>query len=367
LDQRTPLLRTPKVAILVAIKGAGETTPRFLEALCRQRYSVYRLIFAVESPADPIFPLVTRLQEELEGKIEVTLAVAGPSTERAQKVHNLLAALQALRDDDQIVVFADADIVPDAAWLSELVQPVANRLAAASSGYRWQLPTDTRWPSLIVAAADMSIATAARSARWNLCWGGSVAVDREALNRLDLPRVWHRAASDDLTLTSALRAQGLIIHAAPRVLVPSPVGHSWTSLFTFAHRQYLLVRAYAPGHWLLTGWSLCLPTLAAAIAVGAALTGHWRTLYFLLASIALLQVRLLIRRSIADILLPPCSVSRARTTIAFAQWTWPVIHLVHLAAFLTSLQGQRFTWAGISYRLKGRTVTVDRQAGDVRN
>src|SRR6202021_2389287 len=129
--------------------------------------------------------------------------------------------------DDRSGAFADADILPDEGWLSRLIRPVAHDGFAASTGYRWQLPTDRRWPSLIVAAADLSIATALRSARWNLCWGGAVALDRAALNQIDLPSVWNRAASDDLTLTAALRGHGLRISAPLHVLVPSPAAYDW--------------------------------------------------------------------------------------------------------------------------------------------
>jgi hypothetical protein len=216
-----------------------------------------------------------------------------------------------------------------------------------------------------VAAVDLSIATAARSARWNLCWGGSIALDRAALNQIDLRTVWNRAASDDLTLTVALRARGLKINAPLHVLVPTPVAHDWTSLFSFARRQYLLVRTYAPRHWLLAGWIVCLPAVAATIAAAEALSGRWWASSFILASFALLQVRLRIRRQIADRLLPRAAIAAGSLTFTFAQWAWPAIHLVHLVAFLTSLIGQRFTWAGIDYRLDGKTVSsVEHRAGE---
>jgi ceramide glucosyltransferase len=359
-----PAQATPKVAILTAIKGVSETTPQFLDRLCHQQYPVYRLVFALESRSDPVLSLIEDIRRRLVGRIAVEVVIAGQATQRAQKVHNLLAALGTLRDDDGIVVFADADILPDDRWLSQLIRPIANGDVAASSGYRWQLPTDRRWPSLIVAAVDLSIATAARSARWNLCWGGSIALDRAALNQIDLPTIWDRAASDDLTLTVALRARGLKINAPLHVLVPSPVAHDWTSLFSFARRQYLLVRTYAPRHWLLAGWTLCLPALAAAVAVSEMFAGRWWASSFLLGSITLLQVRLRIRRQIADLLLPHAAIAAARTTIIFAQWAWPLIHLVHLGAFLTSFVGQHFRWAGIDYRLHGRTVSVERRAGE---
>jgi ceramide glucosyltransferase len=359
-----PSPQTPKVAVLTAIKGVSETTPRFLDALCRQRYPVYRLVFAVESGSDPVYPLLEAMQQRLTGSIAVDIIIAGQATQRAQKVHNLLAALHTLQADDRIVAFADADILPDEGWLSHLIRPVALDGFAASTGYRWQLPTDRRWPNLIAAAADLSIATAVRSARWNVCWGGSVALDRAALNQIDLPSVWNRAASDDLTLTAALRAHGSRINAPLHLLVPSPAAYDWSRLFSFARRQYLLVRIYSPGHWLLAGWTLCLPAVAMTIAVREICGGRWWAWSFILCSVALLQVRLLIRRRIADLLLPQAAIPAARATLAFARWAWPLIHLVHLGAFLASAVGQRFTWAGIHYRLNGRSASVERRGGE---
>jgi cellulose synthase/poly-beta-1,6-N-acetylglucosamine synthase-like glycosyltransferase len=359
-----PAQATPRVAILTAIKGVSGTTPQFLDRLCQQQYPAYRLVFALESRSDPVLSLIEGIRQRLTGRIEVEVVIAGQATQRAQKVHNLLAALGTLRDDDGIVVFADADILPDLRWLSLLIRPIANGEVAASSGYRWQLPTDRRWPSLIVAAVDLSIATAARSARWNLCWGGSIALDRSVLDQIDLPTIWNRAASDDLTLTMALRARGLKINAPLHVLVPSPVAYTWTSLFSFARRQYLLARTYASRHWLLAGWTLCLPALAAMVAASEIFAGRWRAASFILASIALLQIRLRIRRQIADLLLPDAAIATARITITFAQWAWPLIHLLHLGAFLTSVVGQRFSWAGIEYRLHGRTASVERRTGE---
>lgn len=354
-----PAFSGPRVAVLIAVKGVSHSTRPFLEALRAQRYDNFRLIFALESSTDEAFAVVTQWQRELDDDRTVDVVVAGSSSMRAQKVHNLLAALGVLRLDDQIVVFADADIVPGERWLAQLIRPVASGETAASCGYRWQLPSRANWPSLIVAAADMSVATAARSRRWNLCWGGSVALDRKTLEQLDLKTAWDRAASDDLTLTRALRTRNLRLYVPPFVLVPSPMSHSWASLLRFMRRQYLLTRVYAPRHWLLAAWTLCIPALGAAIAIGLLLRGQWWALAFLVTSIALLQLRLLVRRSIAALVLSSADLQIATATVKFASWSWPLIHLVHVAAFASSALGRRFTWAGVRYRLTGRKVEVE--------
>jgi cellulose synthase/poly-beta-1,6-N-acetylglucosamine synthase-like glycosyltransferase len=357
-----PLSEVPRTVVLVAIKGVTPLTPMFLDALASQRYASYRLVFALESEADRACSLLTNLQRQLEGRLEVDIVIAGLSTCRAQKIHNLLAALRRLRAEDRVVVFADADILPPATWLSQLVRPVAVRESAASCGYRWQLPQDLRFPSLAVAAIDMSIATAARSRHWNLCWGGSVAIDREVLDRIDLFTVWDRAASDDLALSAALRERGLRMYVPPQVLVPSPMSHGWGSLFRFAHRQYLLTRVYAFRHWLLSAWLLGVPSLALLIGIRAVWSGARWPWGCIIASGVLLQLRLSARRSIARIVLEERQFAAASATVTFARWAWPLIHLTHLAAFATSAIGHRFTWAGVHYRLQGKAVTVERRA-----
>jgi hypothetical protein len=351
-----PAAAAPPAVILVAIKGADATTAKFLDLLCRQEYPHYRIIVALESRADPALTLVEATRLAAANGVGVDIVIAGPATQRTQKVHNLRSALSALRDEDRIVVFADADTVLPSDWLTQLIRPIAIGEVSASTGYRWPLPMDRHLPTLIGAAADLSITTSARSRLWNMCWGGSTAIARNALDTIDLKAAWDHAASDDVTLTQALRAGKFTINSPLRVLVPSPVAYTWASLFGFARRQHLMLRTYAPRHWLFGGLTLSIPTFGACVALLSLTTVNRFGVGALLASIALLQVRLRIRNRIASLVLPADALSIARSTIVFAAWAWPLIHLVHCAAFFSSCLGRRFTWAGIHYQMDGPKV-----------
>ena len=369
IDYRRTLRRVaqtadwPSAVVLVAVKGAGEALDRFLPVLASQDYPFYRVVFAVEAATDPAFPALELLARNESHRFE--LIVAGKATEGAQKVQNLLKALGALRPTDRVVVFADADTEPAADWLRELVRPIAVGRAAVSSGYRWQIAKDRRLPSLIAALADMSVATAARDRRWNLCWGGSTAVERRVLDRLDLPRLWARVATEDLTLTRALRREGVPIHGAVRVLLPSPCSYSWRSLFAFGRRQYLLVRFYAPRHWLLAAWTLCVPAAGAAMAVSAAVSGSLAAALCIGAAILLQLLRYRLRLSIARQVLSTEAAAEAAITFRLGWWVSPLVHIVHAAVLLGSLLGRNFEWAGIRYRLSGpdKVVILDRCHG----
>jgi len=356
----SPIADPPPAAIIVAIKGTSAGLPDFLDALLGQIYPRYRLVFAVEAQSDPAFAALEPIARDANGRIQ--LVVAGETSGPVQKVHNMLAALATLQSQDRVVVFADADIVPPADWLQQLVRPIALHRARVTSGYRWQIPADRRWASRIVALADMSVATAARDSRWNLCWGGSTAIERELLDSLDLPTLWSRAGTDDLTLTKALRTAGIPVHGTLRVLVPSPVCYSWRGAFSFGRRQYMLVRCYAPRHWLLAGWTLCVPVAGATVAAVAASADSLGATLALGGAIMLRLLRHRVRVSIARQTFSPEIVAALKPSLQFGWWGWPLAHAVHTAAFVASLCGREFCWANIRYRLRrdGKVVILSR-------
>lgn len=350
---------SPPAVILVAIKGISTTTDAFMESVYRQQYPHYRIVFSVEAESDPAFRLIEKWRTTRTELIETESVIAGPAARSTQKVHNLRAALGRLRATDRLVVFADADTLLPPDWLTNLVRPIVLGEVSASTGYRWALPADGALASWIGAAADLSVTTAARSRHWNVCWGGSCAVERSALDAIDLVSAWDGVASDDVTLTRALRAGGHTINSPLRSLVPSPVAHTWPGLFAFARRQHLMLRTYAPRHWLFGGWVLCVPCAGAGLAVAGVTNGNRAAAACLLASALLLQVRSLLRRRLALAILPAPAQAAARRTIRFASVAWPLVHAVHCLAFLSSCAGRRFSWAGIRYRLGEHEIRIE--------
>src|SRR5947209_11339612 len=98
---------TPRVAVIVPIKGASEATVAFLHALRNQDYPEYRIIAAIESEDDAAFDLLQRQVGTPGARIEI--CVAGLAQRSGQKIHNLLAALSRFEPTDEIVAFTDAD------------------------------------------------------------------------------------------------------------------------------------------------------------------------------------------------------------------------------------------------------------------
>lgn len=341
---------TPPVLVLVPVRGAGPGLDAFLAALAAQDWPDFRVAFAVEATADPAHPVLARYVAAHPGR--ATLAVAGPAAGRGQKVQNLLAALRALRPDDAAVVTLDADTLPPPGMLRALLRPVLTGQGAIASGYRWVLPAPgAGWAAAALSLIETGIATLPRSAGWNICWGGATAIGREALDRLDLPRLWDRAMSDDLVLTRAARAAGLLVYAPLTVRPPSPVGGDAGGVMEYGVRQYRLLRLHVPVFWPLAGIALLLPLLGGAVAIMATAGGDAAALGCLGLAAMLHGLRIRLRGAIADAVLPPAAAAGARHVLARGLWLRPAAGLLALAAWAGSARGRDIAWAGRRYRL----------------
>ena len=330
-----------------------------LAALARQDYAGrWRVVLAFEDERDPAVPLTHELDPA-----RFSTVLAGPGEGRSQKVQNLLAALATRQEQETIVVTLDVDTRPQPGWLAELTRPVRLGIAEIAGGYRWMLPEDL--PSRLAALADRAPATFARPRFLNLLWGGSTAITAGALKRLPIERVWEGAMSDCLSLTQAAHAAGMPPWTPRRVLVPSPVRHTWRSLWAFARRQLLLTRIYAPFAWACLGAGLAVPVAGVALLLPPALGGDPVALGILIAAIVLQQLRASLRVEVARRVLPPEDSEAVMRALPLDRLLLPLAHLAHLVVFLGSALGRRVRWRGRSYAIlaPGATQVLARDQG----
>jgi cellulose synthase/poly-beta-1,6-N-acetylglucosamine synthase-like glycosyltransferase len=346
----------PRVAVIVPVKGADGEAARCLPAILSQDYPAYRVIVAVEAAGDPAH----RLARETAGRDDVplTVVVAGPATERGQKVQNLLAALGGLEPEDAIVCFVDAD----ALWAPETLSRLVGELSAwdepvALSGNRWMYPSAASAGAVLAAAAGLPVAAAAKSPRWDIAWGGTMAATRETLARIDLPRLWERSVSDDVPLSRALRAAGLNVKLMPDLAVPNPCDFSLGGALNFARRQYAMLRLYAPRHWWfsLAVYAVFFAGLGAAFAAFA-LPAPAAAQAMAGAAFALIVLRGLAHAAVALRGLPKAIAARLRWAVALDTLLPVLPALLHAYGLLASIRVRHLRWAGIGYALAGGRV-----------
>jgi cellulose synthase/poly-beta-1,6-N-acetylglucosamine synthase-like glycosyltransferase len=337
-----------EMVLIIPVRGVPVHLAEMWRGISAQSYRSFRVVFAVEGTSDPAYAAL----RGLEGGPQREIVVAGPTTKRAQKIHNMLAALGSLKDSDTVVMFADADIVPRSDWLARLMRWQKDINCDVVSGYRWMLPADDRWATAFVCVINSSLATAARRRPpFGLAWGGSMVMHRNAIAGLELEKCWDRAVLDDLTLTRAVWAHGGRVQCPRDALVPSPASYSWKDAIAFARRQYLFIRIHTPWHWALIAAITMLPLAGWIAALPLAVNGSVGAIGVIIAANVLDQMRAHFRRRVPQKLWNldiPDRVAR------LDRWGTPIWLLVNAVVIWSTLVGRRITWADRSYVVDGR-------------
>jgi len=339
----------PSVAVVLAVKGAGDLKA-FLLRLRAQSYGRYRIIACVESEEDPAFGVLRAAADEPGPALEVT--VAGLAEYAGQKVSNLLAALERLTPDDEVVAFIDADTLPTPLWLPRLIAVLVNSGRPVATGYRWMTPADDCWSSACLAAANNAIAALPRGALpLTIVWGGSVAMRRTTLDAIRIADYWRGAISDDAQMGLALRRAGLLAHAPRQGLVLSPVSCTWRGFFAFGVRQYRFVYLHKWQSWAIAVACLWTPPVALVLTAPSLAAGSAWTWGALAALLALGDVRIRLRRSLQRALWRDLDGPRDDRRWRVERLMRPVWHLVHALAALSAPLSRTIDWAGVRYRV----------------
>jgi hypothetical protein len=306
----------------------------------------------VESADDPAVAAIEPWRERLGAR--VTLVDAGLSVDEGQKTTNLLAAVSRLGPSDEVIVLADADIVADRDWLTQLVAPLTNGEADLVSGFTWVVASDRRPATFLLASIASALSTFPRLPFLNAAWGGSTALTRQTFDRLGVAAAWRGTLSDDLQLTAlAQRARCRI--AAPPGVLPRTLGYTscFAAVAAQARRWYMLVRVYLPTTYVLmlagatfiaSGWVVAFAGAISGSALGLkVLAGALVCAALRDAGRAILVTRLWgragLRENLAFLIVEPLIAPIA--SISNAAFAW------------SALAMRRTTWAGITYELRG--------------
>jgi cellulose synthase/poly-beta-1,6-N-acetylglucosamine synthase-like glycosyltransferase len=258
----------PFVSVIAPCRGLDEDLEENLDALFRQNFPRYEVIFVVDSETDEAVSVIQKIihhREDPETQREllensafprfsgVKLVVAGKAENEGQKVHNLREAVSQVADESEVFVFVDSDARPAAHWLTNLVAPLADEQIGAATGYRWFISKNIGFASEMRSVWNASIASALGANRKsNFCWGGSMALRREIFEKIEMGEKWRGTLSDDFAVTRAMREAGLQIYFVPRALAVSVENCRWRELFEFTTRQMKITRVYAPELWKLS-------------------------------------------------------------------------------------------------------------------
>ncbi len=353
----------PLVTLIAPCKGLDPGLEHNLEALFRQEYSQYEIVFVVEDEKD----LSTGVVRNVIGhnrSVNAILIVAPKATRSSQKISNLLEAVKHAHPASQAFVFVDSDARPSENWLRSLVAPLGKDEVGAATGYRWFISDSQSVPAEIRSSWNASIASAlGPNTSSNFCWGGSMAIRRSTFEALNIGEKWSGALSDDFVVTRAVKDAELKIEFVPAALTASIENCTFAEMLEFTTRQMKITRVYSPHLWLLSwfGSGLFCSVMVAAAFIAASASG-----FLFIAAAATIAVisacsigkAWLRLRAVELVLVRYESELRSQRKWQLSLWLFtPFIFLYNCVAAAIS---RRLKWRGITYELKspGETVII---------
>ena len=339
--------RAGKVSLILALRGDQPGLAALFRALAAQEFPARRLILVVESAHDPALAQARALAAMLPFPIEYV--IAGEAEVTAQKCANLAAAMVLIDAHDDAVVVFDGDIRPQIYWLGCLVGPILDGRYDIVTGYRWLQPGNAGWLVQVIAWLDHAAALLPRLKGLGAIWGGSIAYSAGALRQLDLPRLYARQLSDDVSASRKAGALGLKILTRRALLVPQP---SAVRGFGFYRRQFQY------------GWHYQAAALALALGVT---TLHALGIMLLLVTSLNGQFLAQLGLGIIIVLRFACWVCHLRAAEKIAapmtaaeKWHQaimallpPVTVLCLILVMLSSVAARRMRWRDIVYDIEG--------------
>jgi cellulose synthase/poly-beta-1,6-N-acetylglucosamine synthase-like glycosyltransferase len=331
--------------------GHEDGLPSNLAALAGQEYPRFRVRFVVEGTGDGAIPAIENAGARYPGRAELILAGTGRG--HGQKVHNLLAALDA-GPLAEVLVFADSDGRPEPGWLRRLVDELDKPGVGVASSYRFYRPVPPGFATLLRSVWNLSVLALLGDHDRNFAWGGSMAMRREVFARARVREAWRGALSDDYALTHAVRRAGLRVAFVPEGLVGSEGASGLGPVLSWAARQISITRVYWPAlFWLAAVSSLS----SAAFLVLAPVVGGTLPMALLITILALGGAAGGLRAVAVGRLAP-----RWRPEVRRLLWAYvlmaPLSGLVTAFGVLRALASRRIEWRGTRYEMRSPNETV---------
>ncbi|MDE5831427.1 MAG: glycosyltransferase [Desulfovibrio sp.] len=241
----------PPCGLIIPIAGLSPMTGMALKSLLSQDYPDYVVRIVLESANDPAAPLVAGLENEFP---RLRVVIAGPAIHCGQKNHNILAGLAALPESVRVFAFCDSTHLARPDFLRCLIEPIARREAAITSGYHQVESGDRGAATLGYALSVLFMRLLQGMSILTQPWGGAMAMTKAAFVRYEVAKLWSTNVVDDCSLAGWLRGRGVHVRHVPgALLITRASAHTFRVWNAWLTRQILFLKFCMPGQWLGLG------------------------------------------------------------------------------------------------------------------
>ena len=335
----------PPVSILKPLCGEDHDLAANLRSFCRQDYPDFQIVFGVRDKKDPAVATVERLMEEFP-RADLVLVADHRQRGRNLKVANLHNMLPAARHD--ILVLADSDMRVGKDYLAAVSAPLADPAVGVVTCLYRGAPAGGLWSQLACLHINHGFlpqaAVAEAIGAGAGCFGASIALRRETLERIGGLRAIEDDLADDYALGAAVRRAGGRIELCPYLVDNVIAEPGLAALFRHELRWARTIRLVAPMGFV--GSVVTQPVMMAALAAALGV--------FPVAAPAMLAVALVCR--CAAVL----AVDRALRLKPSPLYLLPVRDVLSFAVFVASFFTRRVEWRDRTFRVgPGGELTLD--------
>jgi ceramide glucosyltransferase len=334
----------PPVTVLKPLHGAEPGLYDNLRSFLDQDYPELQIVLGLRDRNDSALPIARALIEASPGR-DIALVVDPRVAGSNLKVANLENMLPAARHD--LLVLADSDMRVDRHYLASITAPLHDPRNGLVTCLYKAAPTGGFWSRLGAMHINFSFLPSAVLAEamgaGDGCFGATIALRREVLERIGGFARLRNELADDHRMGAAVRELGLRVVLSPYIVENRVTEPSFASLWQHELRWARTVRAMAPLGF--AGSAVTHTVVLAALA--AALCGPpawgWS---FVAASLLLRWVSAgLIARRLG------LSIS--------GLWLLPLRDALSFAVFLGSFCGRSVLWRDQLFRVEpGGRLTV---------
>ena len=330
------------VTILKPLHGSEPHLFSQLASFCNQDYAApIQILFGTQDPHDPALTVVERLRAALpEKQLDVRIDTREHGSNR--KIANLTNMMPLARHD--VLVVADSDIKVGPNYLAKLVSELQIPGVGAVTCLYHGIGGAGIWSRLAASAINThflpQVITALSFRLAQPCFGATIAIRRETLNRIGGFSDFADYLAEDYAIGEAVRALGEKVTIPPFVVGHVCYERDMASLLDQQLRFARTIRTIDP-----VGYAGSIITHPLPLALIAALLG---------ADVVSLLVGVLVCRGILCL-----AVERAFGFAGESFWLIPFQDLISFAAYCAAFFGTAVSWGGQRYHVSNGRLVPD--------
>jgi ceramide glucosyltransferase len=319
----------PAVSVLKPLHGDEPRLYDNLRSFAEQDYPSLQIVFGVNDAQDGALPAVEALIRDLP-TCDIAFVVDARASGSNKKVANLENMIGLARHD--VIVLADSDMRVDRNYLAAVTAPLHDRQTGVVTSLYRGVPTAGRWSEFGAMHINFGFLPSALVAEsltlGGGCFGATIALRRETLQRIGGFSRLRNELADDHRIGDEVRALGLSVVLSPYIVEACVFEPRLADLWRHELRWARTVRAMAPVGF--AGSALAHPVVIAALAAAAAGFG--------LTACSFLVISCVLRWATARVIADALGVPPAKP------WLLALRDALSFAVFVASFFGRTVFW-----------------------